>query len=487
MGALQLDEDFVDSQAPNANATSNGRGLVVKGKFVVLHQSDDETLLFGECSGSGKSNYVCSCDFIRPNQPTYRCTCPSRQFPCKHCLGLMYAFVGGKKFTVADVPEDLAAKREKLQERKEKQKEQSDKPRKVNKAALSKKLQAQLNGLDLLETFTFDLVRSGMGNTNAKTARDMQQRAKQLGDAYLPGAQAALHQYTNLFVGADGKYDGELSSQQRETIYTEALDQLTRLSAIIKHGRRYLQARVDDPELPPETDSPIAAWLGHAWQLRDLRAAGLVIENAELIQLAFHSHDDHSRQEYIDTGIWMNLANGAIQLTQNFRPYKAAKYIRSEDSFFKIAVVKELCVYPGTVNPRVRWDEFETREITAKDFQSVAKFASADFESAMKSVRSGLKNPLSEKRPVVALRYKSLGQLPDGELAIEDAKGTRIVMTEAGLSEEPPSCHLMPMLPETLASGQTMVGRIHQDLDSKTLRLKPLSIITDTQVFRLTL
>ncbi len=51
--------------------------------------------------------------------------------------------------------------------------------------------------------------------------------------------------------------------------------------------------------------------------------------------------------------MWMTLGNGRIRLTQNFRPYKAAKFIKSDDSFFQVAQVKELCVYPGDVNPRV--------------------------------------------------------------------------------------------------------------------------------------
>ena len=99
---------------PNANAIKNGRGLVAKGKFVALHKSADGTLLFGECRGSGKSNYQTSCDFIRPGAVTYRCSCPSRQFPCKHCIGLMYAFVDGKTFTEAAVPDDIVSKREKF-------------------------------------------------------------------------------------------------------------------------------------------------------------------------------------------------------------------------------------------------------------------------------------------------------------------------------------------------------------------------------------
>ena len=49
-----------------------------------------------------------------------------------------------------------------------------------------------------------------------------------------------------------------------------------------------------------------------------------------------------ARREFVDTGIWMNLNSGRIQLTQTFRPYKAAKYIKSDDSFFQVAQVREL-------------------------------------------------------------------------------------------------------------------------------------------------
>ena len=45
--------------------------------------------------------------------------------------------------------------------------------------------------------------RIGIGNMNAKTAREIEEKARQLGNAYLPGAQAALHRYTKLFSDDD--------------------------------------------------------------------------------------------------------------------------------------------------------------------------------------------------------------------------------------------------------------------------------------------
>ncbi|MSU77544.1 MAG: SWIM zinc finger family protein [Gemmataceae bacterium] len=482
---IPLDDAYVDAAAPNPDAIKNGRGLVLKNKFTAYHISEDESILFGECQGSGKEPYRCSCDFARADQPTHRCSCPSRQFPCKHCLGLMYAYVQKKAFKAAAVPDDLQGKREKIQARVEKKQADADKPRQVNLGALAKKVKAQLAGIDVLERLTADLIRVGIGNMNAKLAAGMEEQAKQLGNAYLPGAQAALHNYTRLFAVDDGSFTDQ-PSQQRERIYSEALDQLSRLHALVKQGRAYLQRRLDDPELKPETDSAIAAWLGHAWHLGELKDAGLVETTAELVQLAFNTHDDVARKEYIDTGVWMTLGNGRIRLTQNFRPYKAVKYIKSDDSFFQVAQVPELCVYPGNVNPRVRWEGMIPRPLETKDIDAIRRHGQTDFAAVVKDVKSHLKGPLADKQPIYALRFKQLGRVGD-TYVVEDASGTRLAMTDAGMSEEPASCHLLSLLPADLFDDNTLIARFRHDLDTRKLQIKPLSIVTRTAIVRLTL
>ncbi len=482
---ISIDDGYVDSAAPNSDAAKNGRGLVLKNKFAKLHISPDESILFGECQGSGKEPYRCSSDFLRPEQPTHRCNCPSRQFPCKHCLGLMYAYAQKKKFIAADVPEVLQAKRDKVVARVEKKVAEADKPKQINKSALAKKINAQLEGIGFLQKLTQDLVRLGIGNMNAKLAKDVEEQAKQLGNSYLPGAQAALHQYTKFFAGEDGKFT-EKTSAQKEMVYSEALDQLGRLQVLAKQGKAYLQRRLEDAELKPETESSIAAWLGHAWQLRELKDAGLVENNVELVQLAFNSHDDVARQEYVDTGIWISLATGKIRLTQNFRPYKAAKFIKSDDSFLQVAQVKELCVYPGDVNPRIRWEGMLSRPLQPNDLVKMRGFGQGDFQAVVKHVKTTLKGPLADKQPIFALNFKRLGQVADAYV-VEDAKGERLVLTDVGMSEEPPSCHLLSLLPPSAFEGQTLVARFRHDLDTRKLQIKPLSIVTPTSIIRLTL
>lgn len=482
---ISIDESYVESSAPNTDAAKNGRALLAKGKLSPLHIDADETIIFGKCAGSGKLPYEVSCDFARAGQPTYRCSCPSRQFPCKHCIGLMFAYVLKKSsFKTAEVPEHLAEKREKLAARAEKKTEEAEKPKTVNKTALAKKIRSQLDGLDLLEKLTLELARIGIGNMNAKLAREIEEKVKLLGNAYLPGAQAALHRYTKLF--NDESESSASKAPPREAIYGEALDQLARLRALEKQGRAYLQRRLDDPDLKPETETAIAAWLGHAWQLAELRAAGLVQNDVELLQLAFNTHDDIARQEFVDTGMWMNLNSGRIHMTQNFRPYKAVKYIKSDDSFFQVAQVKELCVYPGDVNARVRWDEMTPRAAERRDFQRVREHARTDFADVIKEVKNSLKVPLADKQPIHALRFKRIGMVGD-VLVVEDAKGERLTMTDRGMTEEPPSCHLLQLVSSTLHENQTLIARFRHDLDRRTLQVKPLSIVADSGVVRLTL
>jgi hypothetical protein len=480
---ISISEEFVMSAAPNAAAANNGRGLVLKNKFVALHHSSDETFWFGECQGSGSKPYLCSADFSVRETPVYRCSCPSRQFPCKHSLGLLYAIVAGKKFTVADIPPEFATKREKTATRAEKRKVESEQPRQVNKSALAKKIKAQLEGIDLLEKLTQDVVKRGIGNMNAKTAHELEEQAKQLGNAYLPGAQMALRNFSKLFNTEDGM---ATDSVAREAVYSEALDQLGCLYALVGKGRTYLTKRLEDPELAPETDTTIAAWLGHAWQLRELKDAGLVEEQVELVQLAFHSYDDVARKEYVDTGVWMQFGNGRINVTQTYRPYKAARHIKSDDSFLQVAQIPELCIYPGGLNPRIRWEGMTSRPITTAVLQQVRRHGRGDFANVIKEVKSHLKNPLAEKHPIFALNYRTIGAV-ESDLVLEDESGERLVITDAGMTEEPRSTHLLALLPQSVLQGQTLVVRFRHDLDARKLQIKPLSIVTESDLIRLTL
>lgn len=471
---LKITEEFVNSTAPNQNAIVNGWGLVKKNKFVRLEISEDETVIIGECKGSGSSNYITSADFIKPESPVFRCSCPSRQFPCKHSLGLMYALVNGKKFETGGIPEDVLKGRERAEKREEKKEKDASTPKKVNKSALTKKIKAQLEGLELLEKITLNIVQSGLGTITPKSLNLLDDQVKQLGNFYIPGGQNALRELIVLFKSCD----------DYEKIYTEAVDCLTRLYSMCKKGTQYLEKRLENPEVTPQEDLVMEEWLGRAWQLAELKEIGLCESNVELIQLSFYSYIDEARQEYVDRGLWLNLKSGQLQQTLNFRPFKAAKYIREDDSVFSIVQVNELFKYPGDMNPRVRWESMTLREIKNEDFAKVMSFAQSSFQEVIKSVKNQIKNPLSDKYPVLLLSYSKIAMV-DGVYIVEDEKGNRLVLEDNPFGLEPASVDLLRLVKEECLEGKALLVRFHNNLDTRKLRLQPLSIITENNIIRL--
>ena len=74
------------------------------------------------------------------------------------------------------------------------------------------------------------------------------------------------------------------------------------------------------------------------------------------------------------------------------------KYIKSDDSFFEVAQVPELCVYPGDVNPRIRWEGMIPRPLDPKDLERIRGFGKGDFAAVVKDVKSHIKGPLADQR-----------------------------------------------------------------------------------------
>ncbi|MER7614247.1 SWIM zinc finger family protein, partial [Nonomuraea wenchangensis] len=81
--------DQVLALAPDAASGKAAQGVASPGKWQVRGVAG--VLLYGACSGSGAEPYLACVDL---SGPAYRCTCPSRKFPCKHALGLLLLWAG---------------------------------------------------------------------------------------------------------------------------------------------------------------------------------------------------------------------------------------------------------------------------------------------------------------------------------------------------------------------------------------------------------
>ena len=88
----------VEDAAPDASSLAAARKLATPGPWSETGSTD--TLLWGKCQGSGKTPYQVSIDLTGP---AYRCSCPSRKFPCKHALALLLLWTSGT--AIVDAPE----------------------------------------------------------------------------------------------------------------------------------------------------------------------------------------------------------------------------------------------------------------------------------------------------------------------------------------------------------------------------------------------
>ncbi|MDU1905000.1 MAG: SWIM zinc finger family protein [Dysgonomonas sp.] len=478
---MNITQKKIEELAPNAAAAKNGRDLVAKNKFSNLKISVEKDLIWGECAGSGKNPYYCSVDFIDEDNAVSRCNCPSRQFPCKHALGLMYAYdKDSSTFTEAEVPEDILQKREKIEKKQEKKiqekesiKEKAEKPKKVNKAALIKKIDSQLTGIEIAGKVLKDIVLTGLSAIDAKMSKTLTQQVKELGNYYIGGIQTS---FDNLLL--------ELNNVEAEE-YTQVIDQINYISALLKKSSDYLNKRKENPEEAPELDSAIEEQIGYIWKLTELMQYGLYEENGELLQLSFNSYDNPARKEYVDEGYWVNMKNGKIYKTRNFRPYRASKYIKEDNSIFDILQLNEMFIYPGDQNPRVRWENeaVKEREIEPKDLEIVLSFASADYAATLKSVKNTIKNPLMDKHPVVLLMLHK-AYLNGENLVIEDKQGNKLTLRDMEGQNISPSATLKGILPGQ-PEGIAVLVMINNDVQTGLLSAQPMSLVTPEKIIRL--
>lgn len=471
---MDINPEAIGAYAPNAAAAQNGRELFRKGRLKNLRATRDGALLLCECAGSGKEDYAVSADFFDPASPVFRCTCPSRQNPCKHALALLWARAGGGKFAPCDIPADILEKREKAAKRKQSKEEAPEKKpagRKANRAALVKKIQAQMKGLELLGRVALEIAAAGLGQMNLERANAYRAQVLQLGDHYLPGAQAALRGLLGLF-GAEGMGEGDSR---------RALMELGRLHALAARGREYLLRKAEDPEKNLDTETGMEELLGNAWQLSQLKELGMTETDAELLQLSFRSFCDGAAQEFVDEGLWIELKSGELVRTVNRRPYKAVKHIREDDSFLQLARVPELARYPGGPNPRVRWEAMTAGEPAPGHFERALAHAGASYTEAVKTARNAFKNPLYRGCPAFLLRFERIGAIGE-EAVMENKAGERLVLADA--PEYAPAVGNLYFLGRRQMENAAMCGVLHRAAGGE-LRFHPLSAVWAGGVVRL--
>jgi hypothetical protein len=476
---MTLTEQTILLQAPNPAAAENGRKLWKKGSFSALHRTEDGTLYWAECAGSGKNPYQVSIDWTDPTAPVCRCSCPSRQFPCKHALGLMFQQLAGGSFELAELPQEIADKRAKQAARAaKKEAEGPAKPKKPNTAVQKKKLAKQLEGLDMAERMVDDLLTSGLGALAGASAKTYDKLAKDLGSCYLTGPQTA---FTRIALAVRTV---QQDPEGAEGAYAEALRILVALRSTIKKARTFLQNKLEAGSFSPE-DSALFEALGGVWKLEDLGAIGSVREQVRLVQLSFDVAFDPAKKEYVERGWWIDLDSGSLFQTRNLRPMKALKHVKGEDSRFGALEVPVLYIYPGEGDRRVRWESAASRPLTAQEQAALPALAQPGLAAAVKLTKGSIKNTLAPKFLAVLVPVGALGKVGE-DFVLEDSAGDRIVLRNR--PEDGPdhaSTARLAMLPEALPAGSVLFGLMFYHQGDRSLCLHPYSVVTPEKVIRL--
>src|SRR5262245_620937 len=82
-GTMNWTTEQIMALAPDAASAKAGQGLATARKWLAV--GADEQAAWGWWQGVGKEPYQAQIDL---SEPAFRCSCPSRKFPCKHGLGL---------------------------------------------------------------------------------------------------------------------------------------------------------------------------------------------------------------------------------------------------------------------------------------------------------------------------------------------------------------------------------------------------------------
>lgn len=167
----------------------------------------NESVLWGECQGSGKSPYQTIVDFT---DIAFKCSCPSRKFPCKHGLGLLLYYERDRERfpNIEDAPnwvQEWQIARAARQEKKAPVAAAEEHPKAFeDSAAAARRHDRVTAGLVELKLWLCDLLRHGLADVSTKGYSYWDNIAARLIDAQAPGLARDLREMAGISSSGPG-------------------------------------------------------------------------------------------------------------------------------------------------------------------------------------------------------------------------------------------------------------------------------------------
>ena len=354
---VALSLETIEALAPDQASLTAARKLLRPAIWPTLAEGDG--LVWGECQGSGSTPYRVVVSEIDAG---YKCSCPSRKFPCKHSLALMWMRAEGKSaFTPTAVPDwvkdwlsrrrgpggvvergdtgDAAKPSIRLAESAEptavdpKSEARAEAARERNRLEREAAIVA---GLDDLDVWLNDQVEKGMASFVVQSAKECRAIVQRLVDAKAPGLATRM----------DALASKLLSLPESNRPYA-AIEELGQVHLIAEAYRR--QAK-----LPPG----LVADVRHSLGWITTREALLADETALRIQgiwrvVAVLSEVQPDRLRRIETWLWLEGGeNRRVAVLVDFVPVASGP----AGSGYSVGdrITAELVFYPSALPLRAQ-------------------------------------------------------------------------------------------------------------------------------------
>jgi hypothetical protein len=256
---LNLSEEQILALAPDESSKKSGKDLANPSKWVT--KAFNDAALWGECQGSGSKPYQTQIDI---NNIAFKCSCPSRKFPCKHGLGLLLLYARQKNsFSASDAPAWVSEWLAKRTEKQEKQVEKKDKP--VDEVAQAKRQQARQlkvsDGIEELKVWVKDIVRNGILNMPEKGEAYFLNMAKRMVDAQAPGLAGMIRGLAETNFYAEGWQTKFMDQLLRIYMIAEAYGNINSLNDSLQQDIRTWIGFTQNQEELKEQNGIVDTWL----------------------------------------------------------------------------------------------------------------------------------------------------------------------------------------------------------------------------------
>jgi len=299
--------DDVLKLAPDAASAGAARRLSLSPVWSQAGSSG--ALLWGRCQGRAREPYQVTIDL---DEPSFRCTCPSRKHPCKHGLGLLLLWAEGGGSVADDArPADFAAdwvRRPAARGAERAGGDAAAPDAEAQARRLAQRIETMSAGIDEFERWLLDLVRQGLASARHQPYAFWDAAGARLVDAQMPGLADRVRALPGLLHSAGDWAERLLAElargylavsawRRRDVLPEDALADLRvvlgwprRVGDVLEAGERVTDrwavmglAREDDTRLQSQRTWLVGQRTGRVAMVLDFAAAGATLAVAEVL------------------------------------------------------------------------------------------------------------------------------------------------------------------------------------------------------------